>query len=174
MCSLSRNLFSSLLPNRFSFTFFFPQVKTISVPTNALFYKEEFGHLHGCQLLYDCQCWNIMSLTLSPRSSDCMTVPVSTYFQDFSPPGRRRKPDTWPKSTPENERPLCFKILLFCSPVTVGVAWVINLFLPVWYFNIKGKPFAATVDLQLTDLLVSGYFYIFFLSSHCIEQNIAF
>lgn len=31
----------------------------------------------------------------------------------------------------------------------VGVAWAIDLFLPVWYFIIKGKPFTATVDLQL-------------------------
>lgn len=71
------------------------------------------------------------------------------FKKHFSPPSCRRKLETWPKSTLENERTLCFKIPLFCSPIMVGVAWVIYLFLPVWYFIIKGKSFTATVDLQL-------------------------
>lgn len=68
---------------------------------------------------------------------------------DFSPRSCRRKLETWPKGILENERTLCFKTPLFCSPIMVGVAWVTYLFLPVWYFIIKGKPFTATVDLQL-------------------------
>lgn len=39
--------------------------------------------------------------------------------------------------------------LSILQPNDCWVAQVTYLFLPVWYFIIKGKPFTATVDLQL-------------------------